>query len=155
MPAPWCLCYLDLQPLAQWWKHLSENDLLVPHRVRGRLLGAGATLRGHEGNQKIRHCLKRSSGSEALAGPTHHLFEEADHHVGVDEGRVVPDEGLGDVGHDAGVVAWESLGSVHLQEEPGPGPLGGETFRDQQVSEDKGQDVRQCGLFILVFTSNY
>lgn len=68
------------------------------------------------------------------------MAEEADHHEGVDEGRVVSNEGLGDVGHDAGVVSWEALGSVHLQEEPGPGPLGGETFRDQKVPEDRGKD---------------
>lgn len=73
----------------------------------------------------------------SLAGPTHHLFEEADHHVGVDEGRVVSDEGLGDVGHDAGVVAREALGTVHLQEEPGPGPLGGEALRDQKVPDQQ------------------
>lgn len=136
----WCLCYLDLQPLAQWWKHLSEDNLLVPHWVRCRLLGTGATLRGNEGKKKIIHHLNTSS-SQALAGQTHHLFEEADHHIGVDEGSVVSDEGLGDVGHDAGVVSWEALGSIHLQEKSGPGPLGGETFRDQKVPEEKGKDM--------------
>lgn len=71
------------------------------------------------------------------------MFEEADHHVGVDEGRVVADEGLGDVGHDAGVVSWEALSSVHLQEETGPGPFGGETFRDQKVPERERKKERK------------
>jgi len=67
----------------------------------------------------------------------HHLLEEAHHYVGVDEGCVVPDEGLGDVGHDAGVVPGETFSAVHLHEEASPGPLGGVTFWNQQVPEGK------------------
>lgn len=47
-----CRCYLDLQPPAQRWKHLSEDNLLVPHRVCCRPLSAGATLREHAGGKK-------------------------------------------------------------------------------------------------------
>lgn len=71
---------------------------------------------------------------------THRLLEEADHHVGVHERRVAPHEGLGDVGHDAGVVPREALGSVDLHAEAGPGPLGGEPLRDQQVPETPGEE---------------
>lgn len=68
---------------------------------------------------------------------THHLFEEADLHVRVYEGRVVSDEGLGDVGHDAGVVPRKAFSSIHLDKEASPGTLGGETFWHQQVPEEQ------------------
>lgn len=54
---------------------------------------------------------------------THHLLEEADHYVWVYEGCVVSYEGLGDVGHDAGVVSREAFGSIDLHAETSPGSL--------------------------------
>lgn len=65
----------------------------------------------------------------------HHLSEEADHNVRVYEGRVVSDEGLGDVGHDAGVVPGEALGSVHLHTETSPRSLRGKPLWDHQVPD--------------------
>lgn len=68
----------------------------------------------------------------------HHLFEEADHDVWVDERRVVSDEGFGDVGHDAGVVPGESFSSVHFYTETSPRPLRGKTLWNQKVPDDEG-----------------
>lgn len=69
---------------------------------------------------------------------TYHFLEEADDHVWVYESRVVSYEGLGDVGHDAGVVAWKAFGSINPQKESCPGSLGGKTFRYQKVSGKEG-----------------
>lgn len=69
---------------------------------------------------------------------TYHLFKEADDNVWVYESCVVSYEGLGDVGHDAGVVAWKAFGSINLQKETRPGSLGGETFWYQKVSWKEG-----------------
>lgn len=69
---------------------------------------------------------------------TYHLFEEADDNIWVYESCVVSYEGLGDVGHDAGVVAWKAFGSIHFQKETCPGSLGGETFWYQKVSGKEG-----------------
>lgn len=76
---------------------------------------------------------------------THHLLEEADHHIWVYERRVVSYEGLGDVGHDAGVVPWKSFSSIHLHTETSPGSLRGKTFWYQQVPEEKDvMATRKC-----------
>lgn len=72
---------------------------------------------------------------------THHLFKEADHYIWVYECCVVSDEGLGDVGHDAGVVPWKAFSAIHLHTETSPGPLSGKTFWYQQVPEEKDVTV--------------
>lgn len=69
------------------------------------------------------------------ASGTHHLFEEADLHVRVDERCVISHERLCDIGHDAGVVAREAFGSIHLHTKTSPGSLGREPFWEQQVPE--------------------
>lgn len=67
---------------------------------------------------------------------TYHLFEEADHYIRVYKCCVVSDEGLSDVGHDAGVVAGKALSSIHLHKETSPVSLGGKTLWYQQVPDD-------------------
>lgn len=145
---------LDLQSLTQRRKHLHKDNLLVPHRVCIGLLRGGSTLRGQNecklaqpnagGSFYIYRCLHFIYPNNS----THHSFEEADDHVRVHERRVVSDEGLGDVGHDAGVVPGEAFCSVHLHVETGPGSLRGETFRDQQVPDGETHlDQSETGIY--------
>lgn len=61
------------------------------------------------------------------------MAKEGHHHVRVYEGSVVSDEGFGDIGHDAGVIAGEALSPEHLHIEPGPGALRGEVQGQQEV----------------------
>lgn len=69
------------------------------------------------------------------ASGTYHLFEEADLHVWVYECCVITYECFCDIGHDAGVIAWEAFCSIHLHTKTSPGSLRRETFWDQQVPE--------------------
>lgn len=69
------------------------------------------------------------------ASGSYHLFEEADLHVWVYECCVISYECLRDIGHDAGVVAWEAFSSIHLHTKTSPRSLRRETFREQQVPE--------------------
>lgn len=69
---------------------------------------------------------------------TYHLFEEAGDNIWVYESCVVSYEGLGDVGHDAGVVAWKAFGSINPQKETCPGSLSGKTFWYEKVPGKEG-----------------
>lgn len=59
---------------------------------------------------------------------THHLFEEANHNIGVYECCAVSNEGFGDIRHDAGVVSRQTFCSIDLYKETSPGPLRGKAF---------------------------
>lgn len=89
--------------------------------------------------------ITRLAGSVTSLLMIYRLLEEADHHVGVYERRVVSDEGLGDVRHDAGVVPGKAFGLVHLHTEPGPGPFRGEPLWYQQVPVITGPFEAQRG----------
>lgn len=80
-----------------------------------------------------------ASSSAHNCSSTHHLFEEADHDVRVYEGRVVPYEGLGHVGHDAGVVPGETFSSIHLHTETSPRALRRKPLWNQQVPEGNAE----------------
>lgn len=88
------------------------------------------------------------------ASGTYHLFEEADLHVWVYEGCVISYERLCDVGHDAGVIAWEAFSSIHLHAKTSPGSLRRETFRDQQVPETEARESTKAHISIKAFESH-
>lgn len=65
--------------------------------------------------------------------PAHLLPREGHLHVGVHQVLVLPNEGLLDIGHDAGVHPRQPLGTVDLDVEPSPLPLRGDPIREQEV----------------------
>lgn len=89
------------------------------------------------------------------------MFEEADHYIWVYECCVVSYEGLGDIGHDAGVVAWKAFSSIYLHKETSPGSLRGKTFWYQQVPEKKKKGIIATNKYIstqpkvLIFITIY
>lgn len=78
------------------------------------------------------------------------MFEEADHNIWVYECCVFSYEGLGDISHDAGVVAGKAFSSIHLHTETSPWSFRRKPLWNQQVPEDDNKPYNY-----IKFAKNY
>lgn len=109
---------LNLHAFAQWWKHLSENNLLIPDGLVAALLDWCFPLESQHKNPMWSSLICGTTREErrfVVSVSTYLLPSELNLYVRINQVLVFSYKSLFDIGHDAGVHSGEALCSVDLQ----------------------------------------